>query len=153
MRKNCKNISAKHKIVLSGTPLENSPDDLWSIFDFLQPGMLGSAAAFRKRYGSSAAETPELRHELACRISPFVLRRTKKEVAQDLPERTEKIVYCEFSDEQRALYETVLAEGRKDFAMNDEELEAFAKYHLATCEKRELLGASSHLLYICKKNS
>ena len=112
--KNCKNISAKHKIVLSGTPLENSPDDLWSIFDFLQPGMLGSAAAFRKRYGSSAAETPELRHELACRISPFVLRRTKKEVAQDLPERTEKIVYCEFSDEQRALYETVLAEGRKE---------------------------------------
>lgn len=44
-----------------------------------------------------------------------------------------------------------LAEGRKDFAMSDEELEAFAKYHLATCEKRELLGASSHLLYICKK--
>ena len=45
-----------------------------------------------------------------------------------------------------------LAEGRKDFAMSDEELEAFSKYHLATCEKRELLGASSHLLYICKKN-
>lgn len=45
-----------------------------------------------------------------------------------------------------------LAEGRKDFAMSDEELEAFVKYHLATCEKRELLGCSSHLLYICKKN-
>lgn len=46
-----------------------------------------------------------------------------------------------------------LAEGRKDFAISEEELEAFAKYHLATCEKRELLGASSHLLYICKKNN
>ena len=45
-----------------------------------------------------------------------------------------------------------LAEERKDFAMSDEEFEAFAKYHLATCEKRELLGCSSHLLYICKKN-
>ena len=114
--KNCKNITAQHKIVLSGTPLENSPDDLWSIFDFLQPGMLGTAAAFRKRYGSSVSETPELRHELACRISPFILRRTKSEVAQDLPERTEKIVYCDFSDRQRELYDDVLAEGRKEIA-------------------------------------
>jgi len=46
-----------------------------------------------------------------------------------------------------------LAEGRSDFAMSDEEFEAFAKLHLATCEKRELLGCSSHLLYICRKNS
>ena len=113
--KNCKNIIAKHKIVLSGTPLENSPEDLWSIFDFLHPGMLGSAASFKKRY-SGAAVTAELHNELACRISPFILRRTKSEVASDLPERTEKIVYCDFSPEQRELYENILEEGRKAIA-------------------------------------
>ena len=113
--KNCKSIAAEHKIVLSGTPLENSPEDLWSIFDFLHPGMLGSAASFKKRYTGSGT-TPELHNELACRIGPFILRRTKNEVAADLPERTEKIVYCDFSADQRALYENILEQGRKELA-------------------------------------
>ena len=114
--KNCKGIQAAHKIVLSGTPLENSPEDLWSIFDFLQPGMLGPAASFKKRYITGGQDIPELHNELACRISPFILRRTKKEVANDLPERTEKLVYCDFSKEQKALYDSVLAEGRETLA-------------------------------------
>ena len=113
--KNCKGIIAAHRIVLSGTPLENSPEDLWSIFDFLHPGMLGSAASFKKRY-VSCSSSAELHNELACRISPFMLRRTKKEVAGDLPERTEKIIYCDFSPEQRALYDSILEEGRKELS-------------------------------------
>ena len=88
---------------------------MWSIFDFLHPGMLGSAAAFKKRYAGNSV-SPELHNELACRISPFILRRTKNEVASDLPERTEKIVYCDFSAEQRALYDHILEEGRKEIA-------------------------------------
>lgn len=111
--RNCKGIQAAHKIVLSGTPLENSPEDLWSIFEFLQPGMLGPAASFKKRYINSGSDLPELRNELACRISPFILRRTKQEVAKDLPQRTEKLVFCDFSKEQRELYDQILAEGRK----------------------------------------
>ena len=111
--KNCKGIQAAHKIVLSGTPLENSPEDLWSIFEFLQPGMLGPAASFKKRYITAGSDLPELRNELAYRISPFILRRTKQEVAKDLPERTEKLVFCDFGKEQRELYDRILAEGRE----------------------------------------
>ena len=78
--KNCKSISACHRIVLSGTPLENSPEDLWSVMDFLQPGMLGTLPAFRRRY-AGIADDPELQHDLVCRTAPFIKRRTKKEVA------------------------------------------------------------------------
>lgn len=110
--KNCKSIASEHRIVLSGTPLENSPEDLWSIMDFLHPNMLGSLSAFRKKYGQVASDD-ELRNDLACRISPFILRRTKAEVAKDLPQKTELVLYCDFGPEQRKLYDKVLAQGRK----------------------------------------
>ena len=110
--KNCKSIASEHRIVLSGTPLENSPEDLWSIMDFLHPDMLGSLSSFRKKYGQVATDD-ELRNDLACRISPFILRRTKDEVAKDLPEKTELVLYCDFGPEQRKLYDKVLAQGRK----------------------------------------
>ncbi len=113
--KSCKDLAAAHKIVLSGTPLENSPEDLWSIMDFLHPGMLGTLPAFRKRY-AGIAESQELRDDLARRVGPFIKRRTKAEVAADLPPRTEKIIYCEFSPEQQALYDKVLADGRAEIA-------------------------------------
>ena len=111
--KSCKSIRADHKIVLTGTPLENCSADLWSIFDFLQPGMLGTLPAFKRRY-SDVAFNEELQQDLRMRISPFILRRTKSEVAKDLPEREEHIIYCDFSAEQRKLYEAVLAEGREE---------------------------------------
>ena len=111
--KSCKSIRADHKIVLTGTPLENCSADLWSIFDFLQPGMLGTLPAFKRRY-SDVAFDEELQQDLRMRISPFILRRTKSEVAKDLPEREEHIIYCDFSPEQRKLYDAVLAEGREE---------------------------------------
>ena len=114
--KSCKDLAAAHKIVLSGTPLENSPEDLWSIMDFLHPGMLGTLPAFRKRY-AGISDSQELRDDLASRVGPFIKRRTKAEVAADLPSRTEKILYCDFSPEQRALYDKVLAEGRSEIAV------------------------------------
>ena len=113
--RSCKDLAARHRIVLSGTPLENSQEDLWSIMDFLHPGMLGTLASFRKRY-AGIQDSEELRNDLAKRIGPFIKRRTKKEVTSDLPERTEKIIYCDFLPEQKKLYDKVLADGRKELA-------------------------------------
>src|SRR6185295_9197051 len=92
-----KAIRSQHRIVLTGTPLENSVLDLWSIFDFLMPGYLGAAQDFRERY-----EIPITREKneaaqarLARRLRPFMLRRLKRDVAADLPARLEQISYCE----------------------------------------------------------
>lgn len=111
--KSCKSIRAEHRIVLTGTPLENCSADLWSIFDFLQPGMLGTLPTFKRRYANVAFDE-EMQQDLKMRISPFILRRTKAEVAKDLPEREEHIIYCDFSPEQQKLYDAVLAEGRAE---------------------------------------
>jgi len=113
--RSCKDLTAAHKIVLSGTPLENAPEDLWSLMDFLHPGMLGTLAAFRRRY-AGIADSEELRTDLARRVGPFIKRRTKAEVAADLPPRTEKILFCDFSPDQKALYDRILAEGRSEIA-------------------------------------
>ncbi len=110
--RSCKNLTASHRIVLSGTPLENSPEDLWSIMDFLQPGMLGTQAEFRRAYGG-AEDDPELKQDLAARTAPFIKRRTKQRVAPDLPTRSELTLYCELPPEQRELYNRTLEEGRR----------------------------------------
>ncbi|HEY3855542.1 MAG TPA: SNF2-related protein [Verrucomicrobiae bacterium] len=111
-----KTIRAAHKVVLTGTPMENSVLDLWSIFDFLMPGYLGEAQDFRERYEipmtrekNSAAQT-----RLARRLRPFILRRAKKEVAADLPEKIEQVSYCELGEEQRAYYRQMLESGRRE---------------------------------------
>ncbi len=116
--KHCKSIDAAHRIVLTGTPLENSPEDLWSIFDFLQPGMLGNLTAFRKYYSNIKSDT-QLQRDLAARIAPYVKRRTKALVANDLPPKLERVVYCTMEPEQRNLYDAVLEEGRKQLRKLD----------------------------------
>jgi superfamily II DNA or RNA helicase len=110
-----KGLRARHRIVLTGTPLENSVLDLWSLFDFLMPGYLGAAADFRERY-----ETPIVRDRSAAvqsrltrRLRPFILRRRKREVAADLPEKIEQVSYCDLAGEQRTLYQQVLEAGRR----------------------------------------
>jgi SNF2 family DNA or RNA helicase len=111
-----KSIRSHHRLVLTGTPLENSVLDLWSIFDFLMPGYLGSAADFRERY-----ELPIVRDKhadtqsrLARRLRPFMLRRLKRDVAADLPEKIEQVSYCEMNADQRALYKQVLDASRQE---------------------------------------
>ncbi|MDD5698097.1 MAG: DEAD/DEAH box helicase [Victivallaceae bacterium] len=110
--RSCKNIKAEHRLVLTGTPLENSPDDLWSIFDFLQPGMLGSFSSFKKYYHEIGA-LKDLQHDLSERVAPFIKRRTKKAVCRELPPKIEQTLYCEMSPEQRHLYDSILNETRK----------------------------------------
>lgn len=111
-----KSIRARHRLVLTGTPLENSVLDLWSIFDFLMPGYLGAAQDFRERY-----EIPIARHKdahaqerLARRLRPFILRRLKRDVAPELPPKLEQVAFCELSEAQRAIYQQVLEATRRE---------------------------------------
>ena len=127
----CKNIKAAHRLVLTGTPLENSPDDLWSIFDFLQPGMLGSYNSFKKYYhGIGAAE--DLQHDLSERVSPFILRRTKKVVCQELPPKIEQTLYCEMPPAQRALYNEILTKSKKQIAQLQKDGKKKANFEVLT---------------------
>jgi SNF2 family DNA or RNA helicase len=102
--------------VLTGTPLENSVLDLWSIFDFLMPGYLGSAKDFRERYELpiTREKSAEAQARLARRVRPFLLRRLKRDVAKDLPERIEQISYCELTDDQRSAYQQILEVSRRE---------------------------------------
>ncbi len=110
--KSVKQLHAKHRIILTGTPVENSLDDLWSLFDFLMPGLLGGYDRFVDKYlkAPSAAQTNYLRRKL----TPFILRRMKKDVLQDLPKISHIVYYCELSSTQRALYASYAQEARKE---------------------------------------
>ncbi|HZM06695.1 MAG TPA: SNF2-related protein, partial [Candidatus Saccharimonadales bacterium] len=111
-----KAIRARHRLVLTGTPLENSVLDLWSIFDFLMPGYLGLGADFRERYETAIVrdKNAAAQARLARRLRPFMLRRLKQDVVADLPEKIEQVTYCELSDDQRALYQQVLEASRRE---------------------------------------
>lgn len=101
----CK-LQATHRLAVSGTPIENRLLDLWSIMGFAMPGMLGPRATFLKNFNQK--DDPEARRRLAARVRPFLLRRTKQEVAHDLPERIEEDRLCEMEGEQQTLYNAEL---------------------------------------------
>jgi superfamily II DNA or RNA helicase len=109
-------LRARHRIALTGTPVENGVRDLWSIFRFTQPGWLGGREEFRERYelalasGEGAAAVME---RLKLRISPFILRRTKEQVAPELPSKLIIDEFCDLSADQQAVYRDLLAEGRR----------------------------------------
>jgi SNF2 family DNA or RNA helicase len=96
-------LKSKSRLALSGTPIENNAGDLWSIFEFLNPGMLGRSSAFRTHIADP--ESKEARHLVSKGLRPFILRRTKKQVAAELPDRLEETIYCDMEDDQRRLYD------------------------------------------------
>jgi hypothetical protein len=98
-------LRARHRLALSGTPIENHIGELWSLFEFLNPGMLGSASVFRMGKGSASIGDEKQRIILAQALRPFILRRTKSQVARDLPEKVEQILFCHLKAAQRALYD------------------------------------------------
>jgi superfamily II DNA or RNA helicase len=108
----CKSVAARRRLVLTGTPLENSPEDLWSILDFLEPGLLGGRTAFRDYY-AEIHNSRELQDDLVSRVGPLILRRTKKEVCKELPPKMEHTIFCEMESDQRKLYDELLEYGRK----------------------------------------
>jgi len=102
-------LKARQRLCLSGTPLENHLGELWSLFHFLMPGMLGSAKHFRQLFRNPIERdgNEARRQQLARRIAPFLLRRTKESVCAELPPKTEIVRSVELSGAQRDLYETV----------------------------------------------
>jgi SNF2 family DNA or RNA helicase len=107
-------LSADHRLALTGTPVENRLLDLWSIFNFLNPGYLGRQAHFRQRYELPVQrDNDPLRTDMLKRlIEPFVLRRVKTDphIIRDLPEKVENKQFCNLCQEQAALYEAVVRE-------------------------------------------
>lgn len=99
-------LRAEHRLVLTGTPIENQALDLWSLMSFAMPGVLGNRSQFGKLYDSK--KDPLARLRLSSRVRPFLIRRTKSQVAQDLPERIEDVIYCEIEGTQRKLYDAEL---------------------------------------------
>jgi hypothetical protein len=97
-----RSLRAEHRLALTGTPIENRLLDLWSILAFAMPGVLGNRAWFTRRFNQQ--DDPFARRRLAARVRPFLLRRTKSQVAQDLPDRVEEDLVCEMEGEQKTLY-------------------------------------------------
>jgi SNF2 family DNA or RNA helicase len=103
-------LNARSRVVMTGTPVENHLGELWSLFEFLNPGLLGASTFFK----AGTTMEPESREWLRKSLRPLILRRTKQQVASDLPARSEQVLYCELDVEQRKLYNTILLKVKKD---------------------------------------
>ena len=101
-----RSLRTEHRLILSGTPIENRLLDLWSLMSFAMPGALGSRAEFGRMY--DAKGDPFARQRLSARVRPFLIRRTKAQVARDLPDRMEEDLFCELEGEQKTLYRAEL---------------------------------------------
>ncbi len=144
-------LRARHRLCLTGTPVENRLEELWSLFRFCLPGLLGSEESFRDRFVRPIeAGDDKARRVLRSRVRPYILRRMKQQVEKDLPLLTEMVVRCELGAEQRKLYETVRLTARRDvqeaIAARGERgatfqvLEALLRMRQACCDPRLLPG-------------
>lgn len=155
--KACRLLQGRHRLALSGTPVENHLAELWSIFEFLNPGMLGSRREFA---GLARPENHEALHAVSRGLRPLILRRTKKQVLQELPEKTELTIRVRLDDDERRLYdelrehyrtrikERISAEGFGRARMHV--LEALLRLRQAAChpglvDPRRASGVSSKL--------
>jgi len=141
-----KQLKCEHKLALTGTPLENRLLDLWSIVDFIQPGYLGSQEQFLETYeprGENAESAQRIaRRRLSAKLRPLLLRRLKKHVAKDLPDRIEERRDCPLGDEQRKLYLAELRRSR-DQVMKAVETQGLNK------SKMHVLAALTRLRQVC----
>lgn len=119
--KACRLLQARNRIVLTGTPIENNTFDLFAQFSFAVPGIFGTMKRFRDEYSTPIDRFKDFGRakELQEKINPFLLRRTKKQVAKELPEKTEMVLYCEMGEEQRNVYDTHRAEIRESLLSRD----------------------------------
>lgn len=142
--KEIKKIKARTKIALTGTPVENNVSELWSIFDFIMPGYLNSITKFREKYNIKDVDEESLKtlNNLNYQIKPFILRRKKKDVIKDLPDKLENNIILELPEEQKVLYVKELKEAQE--RMN--ELIATQGY---TKARFEILKLLLHLREIC----
>jgi hypothetical protein len=139
-----KSIEADQRLALTGTPIENSVLDLWSIVDFVMPGLLGNESHFR-----SVFETPIMRDgdvekqtRLAKRVQPFMIRRLKTQVAADLPSRTEQSIECEMTAAQKKAYREIVLRARREILREVDE-------HGIGRAQLSILAALTKLRQIC----
>jgi superfamily II DNA or RNA helicase len=110
-------LRAAFRVALSGTPVENRLEELWSVMCFANPGLLGGRSDFQDRYAIPIANgDPGAAARLRAKIRPFVLRRMKREVLPELPPRTDQALFVELDDRERAVYDAVRAASKKDIA-------------------------------------
>lgn len=111
-----KQLKASHRLALSGTPIENRLSELWSAFDFLMPGFLYDINEFNYRYGVPIQEKGDrdIEKRLKKQIYPFILRRMKRDIAKDLPDKIENIAYCKMTPDQKDFYLDVLDSTRQE---------------------------------------
>jgi len=107
--KTARSLNAKHRVVLTGTPVENKALDLWSLFAFAMPGLLGSQKSFASQYSEAKANTPS---RLFTRTRHFLLRRTKTQVAPELPDRIEETISCDMDGVQLEMYQAEINQTR-----------------------------------------
>jgi SNF2 family DNA or RNA helicase len=126
-------LRGERRLAMSGTPVENHLGELWSLFEFLNPGLLGSASVFKLAGGALRNPDEETRKLLAHALRPFILRRTKQQVARELPAKTEQTIYCELEPEQRKLYNE-LREHYRDALLARIEIQGLAKSKIMVLE-------------------
>jgi superfamily II DNA or RNA helicase len=144
-------LEARFRVALTGTPIENRLEELWSLLHFACPGLLGGLAAFRERYdGPIASGDASALVRMRARIRPFVLRRTKSEVLRELPPRSEAVLFCELDEQERVLYDALLHATREDVVARLERggsvleaLEALLRLRQAACDPALVPGQAS----------
>jgi len=124
-------LTAINKISLSGTPIENSLSDLWSQMQFINDGMLGTFAFFKNNYLTPIEKQRDesASEELAKLVQPYILRRTKEEVAKDLPPLTEKVEYIDLEKEQKEIYDKVKS-GTRNYLLGLDESDSSYRFHV-----------------------
>lgn len=138
-----KGLHAKTRFALTGTPIENSLSELWSIFDFIMPGYLFSYTRFAKRFERPAAKgDTHILQQLSRRIKPFLLRRMKKDVLAELPEKIENKLVTELTEEQRKLYLSYAKQARNEISDEISRV-GFEK------SRMQILAALTRLRQIC----
>ncbi len=144
-------LRGDNRLALSGTPVENHLGELWSLFEFLNPGMLGAASVFKLAGGAARNPDEETRKLLAQSLRPFILRRTKEQVAKDLPQKQEQTIFCELEPKQRKLYNE-LREHYRNSLLKRIENEGIAKSKMHVLEALlRLRQAACHPGLIDKK--
>lgn len=141
--KSVKIIRANHKLALTGTPIENTLSELWSIFDYLMPGFLYTYEKFRKEIESPIVREADTKISSRLRklVAPFILRRLKKDVLKDLPDKLEEVTFSKMEDEQLKLYTAYVDKIKQE--LNSQVGSEFEK------NKLKILAELTHLRQIC----